>query len=249
MIYDCKNTITEILSVDRMAWEGGIFNIPSRQFSALSFRINGSGTITANGEKYNISPNNVLYLPQNLSYQSEFSNNEILVIHFKTIKTDNCPEVYSFSNSELIYESFLRAHSIWQNKKPGYQARIMAELYSILGEICENETKEKAPEYFLNAVSFINSNYTDPNLSIEAICKSAGLGATNLRLLFKTFYQKTPIEYIASLKLEHARNLISCGIPIEVAAEKSGFSDPKYFARVVKKHFNCTPRELKLYSK
>ena len=40
--------------------------------------------------------------------------------------------------------------------------------------------------------------------------------------------------------------IISCGTTIEQAAEKSGFNDSKYFARVVKKRFNCTPRELKL---
>jgi AraC-like DNA-binding protein len=36
---------------------------------------------------------------------------------------------------------------------------------------------------------------------------------------------------------------------IEDAACESGFNDPKYFARVVKKHFGCTPRDLKLYGK
>ena len=44
-------------------------------------------------------------------------------------------------------------------------------------------------------------------------------------------------------------DIISCGENIESAAEKSGFNDPKYFSRVVKKHFKCTPRELKLYGR
>ena len=57
------------------------------------------------------------------------------------------------------------------------------------------------------------------------------------------------MEYITKSRLESARNLISCGVPIAQAAEQSGFNDPKYFARVVKKHFGCTPREFKTYGK
>lgn len=68
-------------------------------------------------------------------------------------------------------------------------------------------------------------------------------------MLFQKYYDKTPIEYITQLRLEHARNLIACGMVIEQAAEKSGFNDSKYFARVVKKYLGCTPRELKNYGK
>ena len=81
------------------------------------------------------------------------------------------------------------------------------------------------------------------------ICRQGGISATMLRQLFKKYYQKTPLEYILSLRLEYARSLISNGVSIENAAYDSGFNDSKYFARVVKKHFGCTPRELKYYGK
>ena len=249
MIYECRNAVTEIISVDRMKWCGGNFDISPREFSALSFRISGTGTITANGKNYDINSNDILYLPQDLPYSSRFSDTEILVIHFKTSINDKFPEVYSFSGTEQIYESFLRALTLWENKSPGYEAHIISQIYSILGQLCENETAANVPEHFLKAVSYINSNYTDRDISVEKICKNAGIDTTNLRLLFKTYYKKTPTEYITALRLGYARNLISCGEPIESAAEKSGFNDSKYFARVVKKHYNCTPRELKLYSK
>ena len=58
-----------------------------------------------------------------------------------------------------------------------------------------------------------------------------------------------PVAYITDLRLEYARNLISGGMSIEAAAVESGFNDPKYFARRVKKHFGCTPSKLKTYGK
>jgi AraC-like DNA-binding protein len=81
------------------------------------------------------------------------------------------------------------------------------------------------------------------------VCEAAGIGTTVFRQLFKRYYQKTPMEYITQLRLEHARNQISGGMPIELAAAESGFADPKYFARVVKKNLGCTPRDLKKYGK
>ena len=48
---------------------------------------------------------------------------------------------------------------------------------------------------------------------------------------------------------ENLPGIVGLGKAIELAAAESGFSDPKYFARVVKKHLGCTPRELKKYGK
>lgn len=113
----------------------------------------------------------------------------------------------------------------------------------------EKKTEINLPTYFLKAISYINANYKNSALNVETICVKAGIGTTTFRKLFKNHYQKTPIQYITSLRLESARNLISCGISIENAAYESGFNDLKYFARVVKKYFNCTPRELKNYGR
>ena len=86
-------------------------------------------------------------------------------------------------------------------------------------------------------------------MNVDMICAEAGIGSTAFRQLFKKHYQKTPVEYITDLRLEYARNLISSGVPIGNVAYESGFNDTKYFARVVKKRLNCTPRDLKNYGR
>ena len=105
------------------------------------------------------------------------------------------------------------------------------------------------PEYFLTAISIINAEYKDPAISIKSICKRAGVSETVFRKLFSENYKKPPIAYITELRIEYARNLIANGESVETAAFESGFSDPKYFARVVKKHLGCTPKALKTYGK
>lgn len=249
MLYHANNPILRIVGVEHMQWDAGTFKVYPREYSALAFRISGNAVIENAGKEYLVNTNDILYLPQNMGYTAQYTNTEIIVIHFVTAEDDNEIEVYSFENSEQIYKVFLQALTLWQNKETGYAVYSLAQLYTVLGTILEKETKASLPKHFLNAISYINSNYKDSALTVDEVCKMAGISATVFRQLFKKHYQKTPVEYITELRLEYARNLISSGMSIEKAALESGFNDPKYFARTVKKNYGCTPRELKTYGK
>lgn len=249
MLYDGTNPILQIVGVEHLRWTGGFFDIKPRPYSALAFRISGTATICAGGTDYHINSNDILYLPQNVKYTAEYTDTEMLVIHFVTAQNDSELEVCSLENVEQVYKLFLTAHTLWKNKEPGFTVYVLAQLYMILGVMLERSTKANQPSHFINAVSFINANYTNSTLSIDRVCSEAGISATVFRQLFKRYYQKTPTEYITELRLEYAKNLISSGLSIESTAFESGFNDPKYFSRVIKKHFGCSPRELKSFGK
>lgn len=249
MLYHCQNPILNVIGVEHMKWKAETVTIAPRCYSSLAFRIDGKAKITVNQTTYMVHTNDVLYLPQGLSYRAKYSDTELLVIHFNTEQNDPIPEVYTGIAFDKIYTDFMRTHVLWQEKKPGYEAYTQARLYDILGKLSENEITAQIPEYFLKSVSYINSNYREHSLSIDRICKHGGISPTGLRILFKKYYQITPIQYVTKLRLEYARNLISCGISIDRAAQESGFNDPKYFSRIVKKHFSCTPHQLKSYGK
>lgn len=249
MLYDANNPILRILSVDRLSWKDGNFNVAPRKHSALAFRVHGSAVFKINGKEYCVNERDIVYLPQDLGYSVEYTDTEMIVAHFICENDDSDIEIYSFADGESIYKKFLRLLSVWENKKPAYTVYSMAELYGIFGSILENETDFVLPEHFLNAVSYLNSDFKDSSLRIDEICLKSGIAQTSFRKLFKRYYQKTPIEYVTELRLEHAHNLILNGYSVENASFDSGFADPKYFARVVKKYFGCTPRELKAYGK
>lgn len=249
MLYHGENPISEIIGVEHLRWNGGTFEVAPRKHAALAFRISGTATIGSGGREYFINTNDVLYLPQNIGYTAQYTDTEMIAIHFLTAQEDPRPEVYSFQNGEQLYRLFLQALDCWREKAPGHRVYTVSLLYAILGAINEQETAAGLPPPFLKAVSFINAHYKSNTLSAGQICKEAGIGATAFRRLFRQHYQKTPVEYITDLRLEHARRLIAGGMPIEQAAYESGFNDPKYFARVVRRRFGCTPRALKTYGK
>lgn len=249
MLSELENPIIEILGVDYMEWKKQRCTVLPRNYSALSFRIKGSGSINYNHETICTSPNDILYLPQAIGYNAEYDDTELIVIHFRTKTADRTAEIFSFENTEKIYKLFLEALHTFQKRDMGYKLLTLSILYKILGIAYAESQKYSLPQNFTKAVSIINSDYKSASLSIKQLCRDAEISETYFRKLFLEYYKKTPVSYINELKIEYARNLISSGVPIEAAAYQSGFNDPKYFSRVVKKLFNCTPRELKMYGK
>ena len=249
MIYDCQNAVVDMVGVEHMTWKAGVFRVEERDYSALAFRIKGDARITAGDREYRVGTGDVLYLPQNCSYTADYSDTEIIVIHFRTAQNDTWLQVFPAADPERMYRAFLKAYTLWNGGSPARRAYALAQLYDILGQVGEREAAEERPEPFLRALAYINANFRDSSLCIGDICRQTGLCATSLRGYFERFCGKKPVQYIAELRLEHARGLISCGASVREAAEESGFNDPKYFARVVKKYLGCTPRELALFGK
>ena len=249
MFFELENHICEIVGVDHIVWSKQNCVVQPREYSALAFRIKGSGTISYDEGEIFVDTNDILYLPQNIGYSAEYTDTELIVIHFKTQASDKLAEVFSFGNSERIYKLFLEALNIWQNKNVGYKILTLSIIYKILGTTYKETKKYALPSNFKDAISIVNSKYKDNALSISHVCREAHISEPYFRKLFFEHYKKTPISYINELRIENARNLIASGVTIEQAAYNSGFNDSKYFSRVIKKYFNCTPRELKSYGK
>lgn len=248
MLYHGTNPIMKIIAVEHLRWDEGVFTVPPRAYASLAFRLSGTATISYGSSTCLVNANDVLYVPQGLGYTAAYTDTELLVIHFVTAHKDTAPQRYALENGEQIYKMFLRAKAIWEDRAPACDVQILSQLYGILGEIGQNETQVRLPAHFLKAVSYINSHFTE-DISADDVCAQAGMSGTVFRQLFRQYYHKSPVAYIIQLRLEYARNLIARGVSVESAALESGFHDAKYFARTVRKHFGCTPRELKTYGK
>ena len=249
MLYEGKNPVLQVISVEQIQWAEGAFQVAPRDYGSLTFRIRGTASITVDGKEYTVNPGEILYLPQGLPYTARYSHTDIVAIHFITGRNDPVPQVYRPENSRQIYDVFLQAQTLWQTKPQGYGVYALSRLYQIFGLIADGETKNQVPPGFSQTVAYIHAHFRDSTLTAEGICRHGGISQTQFRLLFQKHYQKTPVEYINHLRLEQARNLIAGGMPVEQAAQESGFRDSKYFARTVKKYFGCTPRDWKTYGK
>lgn len=74
--------------------------------------------------------------------------------------------------------------------------------------------------------------------------RESGYAEDYLRVLFKKRYGKTPHDYLTSLKMEYAKNVMETyGAKMKICelAWALGYSDPLYFSKLFKKTYGCPP--------
>lgn len=93
----------------------------------------------------------------------------------------------------------------------------------------------------LRAREYMEQNFIHSPV-IQDICTYCGLSKNSLHRLFVTHYRISPKQYMISLKLSHAKELLATSnLSLECIAEESGFSDRYYFSRCFKSQTGITP--------
>ncbi len=99
----------------------------------------------------------------------------------------------------------------------------------------------------------IESGAGDCTYSVEAAMRRLPLNYDYVRKLFKKEMGLTPHEYLVSVRMERAGNIILSGISnryssftVGQIAEACGYAEPLYFSRAFKNYFGVSPTE---YSK
>lgn len=102
-----------------------------------------------------------------------------------------------------------------------------------------------AQTYAIYAKSYIDDNYGRTN--ITDIAGMIGIDRSYLHSVFKKNFQISPQEYLMQRRLEHAaRQLRSCGTPIQQIAREVGYEDSLQFSKIFKKHYGQSPRAYRL---
>lgn len=249
-----SNTSMKILEIKKMSWDKSNVYVSARPYHALAYRIKGKGSFKINDKNVETSEGDVVLMPANTGYYAEYTErNEIYVIHFHSediLDLNN----YSLNSNELLYNLFKSANSIWQKKDSAYYYESMSLLYQILSQI-DKLSKYKVQNTnnnieFYKTIEFLNNNFTNPDITVEMLANMAKMSSTYFRKLVTEKLNTTPSSYILSLRLGYAEKLLATGKhTINEVAYMSGFNDPKYFSRVIKKTYGCSPSKLYIHYK
>lgn len=93
------------------------------------------------------------------------------------------------------------------------------------------------------AVAFIDRHYST-KLTLRQLAESSGLSPALFSRLFKKTMQTTPIRYIAEIRLNAARRLLSeTDKTLAAIAAETGFYDEAHFVKTFRKSRRMTPGE------
>ncbi len=236
--------IKEILSVySAYHKEGKISHIQNRFSYGLSFAASGR-IVYRKGEKITTEDtSHAVFLPMGGTYDLKCTaEGHFPLINFTTVEVLREDILsFPFSRHGAFTDKF---HSLREAFfSYGSTARAMSILYDILDELSRENTvsEHRAVTY---ATEYMLKHFSDAALSTQALASAAGVSDAYLRRLFKERYETSPKAYLQSLRLRHAKELLSLGFLSvgEIAAE-CGYASIYHFCRAFKSEIGMTPTE------
>ena len=151
-------------------------------------------------------------------------------------------ENFAFLKSDSIYPMILNAYRLAEHNAP---PEVLSKVvYDILTTFFYELKTEQKSSRLVRAKQFVEENYAK-SLSVSDIAEALGVSES---LVFRLFHEEegiTPSDYIKSVRVRHAEQLLLSeqGMKVAEVAALSGFSDEAYFCKVFKAQTGMTPKK------
>ncbi len=120
------------------------------------------------------------------------------------------------------------------------------ELYNKLQNYFDNKISNESSERDSAIVAYVNDNYTDSRMSIALLADIFEMSPSYLSKTFKKATGKGLLDYIHTLRIEKAKELIkSTDKSLKVIAEEVGYSNNLTLIRAFKRYEGITPSTYK----
>ena len=243
MIYNFDGLCFQVLAMNRFVHQNGHFCVKGRPFSALSFRVKGSGSFKVGEKSFLVRQGDVLFIPANTPYEVEYSFSESIVLHLTHC---NYAEAEAFSLNKaaeisLLATQMLEAWNKWQGAN-----RAKAGAYDILDRIDADRRSTMAHTAFSACLQYIEAHYCEPELDIGAVCAAGFMSVSNLQRAFLQHFGTSPKQYIIALRMQKALMLLAESThTVKEVAFACGFVDEKYFSRAFRSKYGYPPSRWK----
>lgn len=184
---------------------------------------------------------------------------EIYWVHFTGSEVDRILNDYRLSDGEKVFFTGCSPDYEWyfkqmirelRSKRTDYDEFLNMGLRHIFLMIKryiqeKNDVGIGMLDEIERATCYFNEHYNQ-QIVIEEYAKSRAMTANWFAQNFKKITRLTPMQYILSLRITNAKNLIdNTDYNMTKVAELVGYDDSMYFSRLFKKHTGMTPTEYK----
>lgn len=160
------------------------------------------------------------------------------------------PPVLHVRDFETFQNLFLEAAALFSAQGEDFQFYARALLLQILALTRREAHAGKMVTHENSAVitdarAFMEANFMHA-VTLEMLSHRASMSREHFCRLFKRHMGVTPIQYLTSLRMFHAKHLLIMDKePMEVIATRCGYQNVNYFYMAFRKHTGMTPSNYK----
>lgn len=236
------------------------FGPETRDHFIIHYILDGKGEFTVNNKTYKLGKKDgFLIRPgEETYYKADDKDPWIYMwIGFNGIKAetylkyanlDENNHIFKYEKDSSLKKCILEILSlnIMNNSN---RLKIDGLLYLFIGNLIENNkymdkenSNTQVDEYINISIDFINNNYSN-NIKVTDIANYVGLNRSYFSNLFTKKIGISPQEYLLSLKMEKACNLLTnLQLSIGDVARQVGYEDQLTFSKIFKKSKGVSPK-------
>ncbi len=170
------------------------------------------------------------------------ASEEAGIWEFETTLHDSFPlqGEYTLQNAPVIINLFEQLHYLWQRRGHMVAMRRKILFYELLLAIAHDFRAQSVTGNTTLAIEhtieyMVNHYYEDLNL--VQLAQMAGLSPSHYSRLFKKYAGHSPMDYLAHLRMDRAKELISLSdYRFKAISHSVGYMDEFYFSRLFKKN-------------
>ena len=210
----------------------------------LICNFSGNGTMVVNGNTYPFSEGTVVLFPPNTPHEKTAENGfEDHYVQFTGCDFEHRVYVLEADPTGHVFALIRLLHNTWFD---GTDHAVCSSLFDGLIGLLRPALTLRQNKYVQQLRRRIAEEFTDPDLRLKALMAEIPIHTDHLRSLFKLELGQTPQDYLTQLRLDHAQMLMrNEGVIVSEAAFRSGFYDPLYFSRLVRKRTGAAPSKWK----
>ncbi len=127
----------------------------------------------------------------------------------------------------------------WRAKSRALLVQLLADFDRHL-HLPQTTVQRQQPDPIRTLLRIVQASFREP-LQVKSLAKEIGLSPDHLTRRFYKACGTTFKDYLNTIRIHHAQQLLRSGCAIKHAAADSGFRDVCYFNRVFKHHCQTTP--------
>ena len=232
--------------------------------SAFIFVLGNDGKLTIDGLTYFVRSNCLLHIGPNrqISISSKEELEYFAVVYKavlyptmgrqllgETLRENPFQRHYSLraANPIAFSEHFVAMANEWSNPAPLSLLNIKQHFYSVICEMYAELSSGRAvpAEYssFDFVYRYLQQNYSG-SIMMHELADSLGIARSTLHKQFKEKIGVSPQQYLMSLRLDAASQLlVSSRMSVDEIASSCGIRDKSYMSRIFKEKYGLTPGE------
>lgn len=225
-----------------------------REYFLFHYVVSGEGVFRRAGETVKIKGGSIFLIRpgETCFYQADADNPWTYIwIGFDGVLCREMIGSTSFGSDNAVLEApylapvFERVKQMCKQTQ-GVELSAAAMLYDIFAKLTENHrTGQRRSDYVARTAGYIRNNYAMP-VAIASIASMIGIDRRYLCRIFSEKIGMTPKEYLVSIRLERAAELLRSGsISVGDIARSVGYEDVFNFSKMFKKKFGVSPLEYK----